>query len=137
MKRVSMSATEPQRPIGTFRREGEYWTIAYAGVVVRLRDTKGLQYLGHLVASTCPTSVRVVDTTRPVVTCAVTSAVLCSALIPKSDTYRMQPSRCAWQSLTAPGTWRGRTCPLDTGLALAREGSRLPVGKQCHDLVTF
>ncbi len=30
-----------------FRREGEYWTIAYDGVVFRLRDTKGL----HCVAS--------------------------------------------------------------------------------------
>jgi hypothetical protein len=48
MKRGRTSATGPQRPIGTFRREGEYWTIAYAGVVVRLRDTKGLQYLGQL-----------------------------------------------------------------------------------------
>jgi hypothetical protein len=48
MKRGRTSATGPQRPLGTFRREGEYWTIAYAGVVVRLRDTKGLQYLGQL-----------------------------------------------------------------------------------------
>jgi len=48
MKRGRTSATGPQRPIGTFRRQGEYWTIVYAGVVVRLRDTKGLQYLGHL-----------------------------------------------------------------------------------------
>jgi hypothetical protein len=28
-----------------FRREGEYWTIAYEGLVFRLRDTKGLRYL--------------------------------------------------------------------------------------------
>ncbi|MBI4515250.1 MAG: hypothetical protein HY699_05470 [Deltaproteobacteria bacterium] len=32
----------------TFRREGEYWTIAYQGNVLRLRDRKGLQYLAHL-----------------------------------------------------------------------------------------
>jgi tetratricopeptide (TPR) repeat protein len=31
-----------------FRREGHFWTIAYAGSLVRLRDTKGLQYLAHL-----------------------------------------------------------------------------------------
>ena len=31
-----------------FRREGEYWTIAYAGEVIRLRDSKGLRYLAHL-----------------------------------------------------------------------------------------
>ena len=32
-----------------FRREGEYWTIAYGGVVIRLRDSKGLHYLARLV----------------------------------------------------------------------------------------
>jgi hypothetical protein len=33
-----------------FRREGEYWTIVYAGTTVRLRDAIGLQYLAYLVA---------------------------------------------------------------------------------------
>jgi hypothetical protein len=28
-----------------FRREGEYWTIAYDGMTFRLRDSKGLRYL--------------------------------------------------------------------------------------------
>ena len=31
-----------------FRREGEYWTIAYEGLVFRVRDTKGLRYLALL-----------------------------------------------------------------------------------------
>jgi hypothetical protein len=31
-----------------FRREGEYWTIAYDGAVVRLRDAKGLRHLARL-----------------------------------------------------------------------------------------
>ncbi|HVO23455.1 MAG TPA: hypothetical protein VMW56_07485 [Candidatus Margulisiibacteriota bacterium] len=31
-----------------FRKEGEYWTIAYGGTVCRLRDTRGLQYLAQL-----------------------------------------------------------------------------------------
>jgi hypothetical protein len=31
-----------------FRREGEYWTIAYEGQVIRLHDTKGLRYLARL-----------------------------------------------------------------------------------------
>jgi hypothetical protein len=36
-------------PGGTlFRREGEYWTIVYRGVVLRLRDSKGLRYVAHL-----------------------------------------------------------------------------------------
>jgi hypothetical protein len=33
-----------------FRREGEYWTIGYEGVVVRLRDAKGLRHLARLLA---------------------------------------------------------------------------------------
>jgi len=28
-----------------FRREGDYWTIAYDAAVVRLKDAKGLRYL--------------------------------------------------------------------------------------------
>jgi tetratricopeptide (TPR) repeat protein len=33
---------------GTFRLEGEYWTIAFQGKAVRMRDTKGLRYLQRL-----------------------------------------------------------------------------------------
>jgi predicted ATPase len=33
-----------------FEREGEYWTIAYAERVSRLRDSKGLRVLAHLLA---------------------------------------------------------------------------------------
>jgi tetratricopeptide (TPR) repeat protein len=38
------AATTPAR----FRREGEYWTIAYEGKQLRLRDAKGLQYIADL-----------------------------------------------------------------------------------------
>ena len=31
-----------------FRREGDYWTIAYDAAVLRLRDSKGLRYLEPL-----------------------------------------------------------------------------------------
>ncbi len=31
-----------------FSREGEYWTIAYDGVVLRLRDSKGLRCIAFL-----------------------------------------------------------------------------------------
>jgi len=31
-----------------FRREGEYWTLAYDGTVCRVRDSKGLQHIGLL-----------------------------------------------------------------------------------------
>lgn len=33
------------------RREGDYWTVAYEGSLVRLRDSKGLRYLARLLAS--------------------------------------------------------------------------------------
>jgi tetratricopeptide (TPR) repeat protein len=34
-----------------FQREGEYWTIGFQRVVIRLRDTKGLRYLRTLLAA--------------------------------------------------------------------------------------
>src|SRR6202140_5195719 len=33
---------------GIFRNEGEFWTVGYGGKTFRLKDTKGLGYLVHL-----------------------------------------------------------------------------------------
>src|SRR6202790_4281405 len=33
---------------GIFRKEGGYWTVGYGGKSFRLKDTKGLGYLAHL-----------------------------------------------------------------------------------------
>ena len=33
---------------GVFRKEGEYWTVGYKGKAFRLKDTKGLGFLAHL-----------------------------------------------------------------------------------------
>ncbi len=33
---------------GVFRKEGEYWTVGYGGKPFRLKDTKGLGYIAHL-----------------------------------------------------------------------------------------
>src|SRR5437773_10503920 len=33
---------------GVFRKEGEYWTVGYGGKSFRLKDTKGLGYIAHL-----------------------------------------------------------------------------------------
>src|SRR5439155_1231854 len=33
-----------------FRREGNFWTVAWDDVVVRLKDNRGLQYLAQLLA---------------------------------------------------------------------------------------
>lgn len=35
----------------TFRREGEYWLVEFDGTGVRVRDTKGMQYLARLLAA--------------------------------------------------------------------------------------
>jgi hypothetical protein len=35
-------------PGAVFRREGDYWTVAYAGQTAHLRDVKGLSYLACL-----------------------------------------------------------------------------------------
>jgi hypothetical protein len=40
---------QPTAPtVAVFQREGDYWTIAYDGKRIRLRDAKGLQYIAHL-----------------------------------------------------------------------------------------
>ena len=38
----------PSVPGAVFRREGDYWTVAYAGETAHLRDVKGLRYLACL-----------------------------------------------------------------------------------------
>jgi hypothetical protein len=40
-----------ERPAASFRREGEFWTITYAGETFRLRDVKGFRYLAFLLGS--------------------------------------------------------------------------------------
>jgi hypothetical protein len=36
---------------GVFYREGEYWTVAYGGKTLRLRDAKGLHYIARVLAA--------------------------------------------------------------------------------------
>src|SRR5580693_3254800 len=38
----------PRARKGVFRKEGEYWTVGYGGKTFRLKDTKGIGYLVHL-----------------------------------------------------------------------------------------
>jgi pimeloyl-ACP methyl ester carboxylesterase len=45
---VAQAPSAPQEPATLFRREGEYWTVAFGGKVVRMRDAKGLGYLARL-----------------------------------------------------------------------------------------
>src|SRR5712692_1304473 len=44
---VFQSTSSPERAI--FRKEGEYWTVGRGGNTFRLKDTKGLGYLAHLI----------------------------------------------------------------------------------------
>jgi tetratricopeptide (TPR) repeat protein len=43
-----VEAREPQRAANSFLKETDYWTIAYDGKVLRLKDAKGLRYVAHL-----------------------------------------------------------------------------------------
>lgn len=43
-----LSPTNRGAQRGVFRKEGEYWTVGYAGKDFRLKDSKGLGYLAHL-----------------------------------------------------------------------------------------
>jgi hypothetical protein len=46
-RRAASESISPARP-SLFRREGEYWAIAYGGDAFRLKDSKGLRYLARL-----------------------------------------------------------------------------------------
>jgi tetratricopeptide (TPR) repeat protein len=45
---AELAAAAP--PVPLYRREGEFWTIGWSGESLRLRDSKGLRYLGRLLA---------------------------------------------------------------------------------------
>lgn len=55
------ASTSPKRPTvassghkdahNVFRREGDYWLLAFEGQIVRLRDMRGVQYLARLLGS--------------------------------------------------------------------------------------
>ena len=45
------AAADAAEPETSFVREGEFWTIAYAGTTMRLRDVKGLRYIATLLAA--------------------------------------------------------------------------------------
>jgi tetratricopeptide (TPR) repeat protein len=47
---MAPAAAEVRSLAGTFRREGEYWTIAFGEDGFRLRDTKGVRYLARLLS---------------------------------------------------------------------------------------
>lgn len=48
MAALTREAAAPAIATCLFRKEGEYWTIAYEGELIRVRDSKGLGYIAHL-----------------------------------------------------------------------------------------
>ena len=44
------AAERPAPATATFRREGEYWTVAFEGATARVRDRKGLRYIAVLLS---------------------------------------------------------------------------------------
>jgi hypothetical protein len=51
LESAEVPAPKPARVEARFAREGEFWTIAYAGKTMRLRDVKGLRYIAFLLAA--------------------------------------------------------------------------------------
>ena len=47
MSNDSRAASHPAQK-GVFRKEGDYWNVGYDGNAVRLKDTRGLGYIAHL-----------------------------------------------------------------------------------------
>ena len=41
---------QPAADLNMFRREGDYWSVVFAGRTVRVRDLKGMRYLARLLA---------------------------------------------------------------------------------------
>jgi pSer/pThr/pTyr-binding forkhead associated (FHA) protein len=48
-RRTVLSSSAPANT-AAFKREAEYWTITFAGEVLRLRDTKGARYIAELLS---------------------------------------------------------------------------------------
>jgi hypothetical protein len=48
---LALPAEPPAQPGAVFRRDGEYWTIAYRGPAARLRHTAGLGHLARLLGN--------------------------------------------------------------------------------------
>ena len=55
----------PPRVGAVFRREGDFWTIAYEGTLFRLRDIKGLRYIATLNKGKATVALQAVDENHP------------------------------------------------------------------------
>ncbi len=48
---IEAAAVQPGTAQNVIRREGDYWSVAFDGRTVRIRDLKGIRYLARLLAS--------------------------------------------------------------------------------------
>jgi hypothetical protein len=48
---IEAAAGPPRAAENVIRREGDYWSVAFEGRTVRIRDVKGIRYLARLLAS--------------------------------------------------------------------------------------
>jgi hypothetical protein len=47
--RMATSPWNSPKPEASFRREGDYWTLSFGGNLLRLKHSKGLDYIAHLI----------------------------------------------------------------------------------------
>ncbi len=50
VERIHVAGGSPREEAGVFRQDGEYWTIAFEGSELRLKDERGLAYIAYLLA---------------------------------------------------------------------------------------
>jgi hypothetical protein len=51
LEHIEAAADQPHTAENVIRREGDYWSVAFDGGTVRIRDLKGIRYLARLLAS--------------------------------------------------------------------------------------
>lgn len=104
----------PPQPVNRFRREGEYWDIAFEGDAFRMKDGKGLRYIGQLLAH-AGTEVHALELVTP-----TSSGRVAPGAAPED--LRVTSSAGAGPALDAQAkvAYRRRLEELDADLAEAR-----------------
>lgn len=111
---AASSSSAPSAGAAVFRREGEYWTIAFEGDAFRLKDSKGLSYLARLLQRPGQ-ELHAVDLASPDGGGATSSVAL--------EDLRIQTDDGAGALLddTAKAAYRGRIDELRSEMAQAEE----------------
>jgi DNA-binding response OmpR family regulator len=113
---VQVAGTGPGR---VFRREGDYWTIAYGGSVFRLHDVKGLEYLARLLERP-DTEIHVLDLVAPL---RLPEHLAARTGRDEGLSVRQGEDAGAMLDLSAKTAYRNRLRELDEELAQAKSFS--------------